>query len=118
MLFAYFRRIESQVIGDLVHLDFLRPSRLGSAVAALRTAGCLVGEDSNGFEAVVRQCVGRGLKDARVKGARHTVAAVGPAIQYRAMMHGGNGSILFVSRLRRHQNRMPAAMTIKDLFTR
>src|SRR5438093_13740546 len=99
LLLAHFRRIESQLIGDLVHLDFLGPSRLGGAVTALGTAGCLVGEDSNRFEAVVRQRVSRGLKNARVKSARNTVPAIGTAVQYRAMMHGGNRSVFFVPRL-------------------
>src|SRR5437016_394157 len=118
MMFAHFCRIESQLIGDLVHLDFLSPSGLGSAMPALGTAGCLVGKDSNGFETIVRQCVGRGLKDARIKSTRHTMSTVRSAVEYRPMMHGSNGSILFVSNFGRHQNGMTAAMTIKDLLTR
>ena len=118
MLLAHLRRIESQLIGDLVHLDFLGPTRLRSAVTPLRTARRLIGEDSNGLKPVVRQFVGRRLKDARVERARYTVAAVGAAVQNGAVVHGSDRTIFFVTRLRRHQHRMPAAMAVKDLLTR
>src|SRR4029453_12513483 len=98
-------------------LDLLCPTWLRSPVAAFRTAGRLVGEDSNGFKSVVRQCVRRWLKDARVERARHSMTTVGPAIQYGAMVHGGDGSILFISPLRGHQYGMTSAMAVKDLLT-
>src|SRR5207247_7343053 len=43
VLLAYLRRIEFQLIGDLVHLDFLDPTRLRSAVASLLTSGVRFG---------------------------------------------------------------------------
>src|SRR5215831_3659339 len=46
------------------------------------------------------------------------MTTVSPAIQYGAMVHGSDGSILLISRLRRHQNGVPSAMTIKDLLAR
>src|SRR5262245_62046494 len=46
------------------------------------------------------------------------MTAVCPAIQYGAMVHGGDGSILFIARLRGHHYGMPSAMAVKDLLTR
>src|SRR5207249_7121079 len=94
VLFAHLCRIESQVVGDPVHLDLLRPAGLRSSMTALRPAGRLIGEDSNGLKSVIRQLVGGRLKDARVERARHPMATVGAAIQYGAVVHGGNGSVL------------------------
>ena len=86
-------------------------------MTALRPTGGLIGKDSNGFKSVIRQFVGGRLQDARVERARHAMAAVGAAIQYGAVMHGGEGSVLLISRFRRHQYRMPSAMAVKDFFT-
>src|SRR5262249_31402896 len=118
VLLAHLCRVDPQVIGDLVQLDLLSPTRLRSPMAALRAARRLVGENSNGFKSVMRQGVCRRLKNDRVERARAPMTAIGPAIQYGPMVHGGDGSILFISRLRRHQYGMPSAMAVKNLFTR
>src|SRR5918992_567144 len=61
---AQLRRIHGELLGDLVELDLLPEARLRRAVAPLRAARRLVGEDARGIELVARQLVGDGLQRA------------------------------------------------------
>src|SRR5713226_4428639 len=74
-------RIDAQLVGDLVQLDFKRKARLRRAVPPLRAAGRLVGEKPNAFEFIGGKLVGHGLQRARIIDGRQPVAAVTAAIE-------------------------------------
>src|SRR5204862_162995 len=82
-------RIDAELLCDLVELDLLAEARLRRAVAALGTAGRLVGEHARRVELVARQLVGHRLQRARIESARDAVAAIAAAVDQRLQVHAG-----------------------------
>ena len=75
--------IDPERDGDLVELDLEPEARLRRAVAALGSAGRLVGEGPAAAETVARDVVGDGLQRAGVEGRGDAVAAVRAAVEER-----------------------------------
>ena len=115
---AQLRRVELQLLGDLVDVDFEGEARLRRTVAALGTARRLVGEGACALEAVAGNVVGHGLQRARVIGARYAVGAVAASVEQRAEMHARDRAVLLHARLHPHQRRVAAAVAVEDLFAR
>src|SRR4051812_29262268 len=83
---------------------------------AFRTAGRFIRKQACAFELVCRNVIGGGLQSAGVVSARHTVAAVGAAIENRLKMHSCDGAVLLQTKTRMHQDRMTAAVAIEHFF--
>ena len=115
---AQLRRVELELLGDLVELHFLAEARLRRAVAALGAAGRLVGEGAAGLELETRQLVGHRRQHAGVEGARRTVRAVAAAVEQRLQVHGGELAVLRDAGAHLHQHRVPAAVLVEHLFAR
>src|SRR5687768_11975850 len=98
MLAANLRRIERQLFGNLIELDFDRVSRLWCAMAALGATRRLVGEYAHALKLVTRHVVRDGLQRARVERARDAIAAICAAIQERLEMHSGNRAVFLDAR--------------------
>src|SRR6266850_5974115 len=84
---AHLCRIQSQLFGDLIEMYLQRVTRLRRAMAALRPARRFVGESAQALEFVTRHVIGDSLQSPGVEGARHSIAAIGPAIKERFEMH-------------------------------
>ena len=97
-------------------MDFERKPRLRRAVATLRTAGRLVGEEAHAFEAVSGDGVRRSLQGTRVVRARDAVAAVAATIEEALKLQGGNPTVACEPSLDLHQHRVAAAVRIEDLL--
>ena len=87
-------------------------------MAALRATWSFVREYSNRFKPVMRQLVGRWLKYPGIKGTGYAMAPIGSSIEDRAMVHSGDGAVLFEASLRLHQDGMPATMAVEDFLAR
>src|SRR6185436_9850168 len=81
MLAPDLNRIHSQLLGDLVELNFQRVAWLWRAVPALRTTRRLVCESSQSLKLVTRHFIRDGLQRARVERTRDTVAAVRTTVE-------------------------------------
>src|SRR5262249_36059288 len=114
MSLANLDRIDPELLGDLVHLSFNRKPRLGSAVAALWSAGRLVCEHTKSFEFVSRNIVSNRLKRAGVEGACDAVASVSAAIEKGPEVHRGYRAVVLYACLHPHQHRVPAAMAVEN----
>ncbi len=108
--------VDAQVAGDLVELDLEAEARLRRAVAPLRPAGGLVGEDPHSFEAVGRQLVGHRLQGAGVVGRGDAVAAVGAAVERRLQVLRGDRAVAPHAGAQPHQHRVAAAVAVEDLL--
>src|SRR2546421_7855083 len=113
---AQIRRVNLQLLGDLVELDFLAEARLRSAMSALGSAGRLVREGAAALIAIARNVIRGGLQCAGIKRACDSVRAVGATVDQRLEVHSGDGAVLFDAGFEFHQDRMAAARTIKYLF--
>src|SRR5256885_7111914 len=115
---AYLNRINSQLLGDLVEMDFQCVARLRRSMTALWTTRRLVGKRSQSLKLVARHVVSDGLKRASVEGAGNAVTSVCATVEERLKVHGGDRAVVLYTSLHPHQHRMPAAMTVKNFFTR
>src|SRR5256885_813559 len=114
----YLHRINSQLLGDLVEMDFQCVARLRRSVAALWTTRRLVCKRSQSLKLVARHVVSDRLERASVEGAGDAVTSVCAAIEERLKVHRGDRAVVLYACLHPHQHRMPAAMTVKNFFTR
>ena len=112
------RRIEFQFFGDFVELDFLAEARLRRAVAALGTAGRLVGKHPAGVELEARQLVGQRRQHAGVERARRAVGTVRAAVEQGLQVHAGQLAVLGHASAEFHQHRVPAAVQVEHFFAR
>ena len=115
---AQIGRIQLELFGDLVQLDFLAEARLRRAVAALGTAGRLVREHPAGIELEARQLVGERRQHAGVEGARRTVGAIGAAVEQGLQVHAGELAVLGHAGAEFHQHRMAAAVQVEHFLAR
>ncbi len=83
MLTANLNRVELQLFGNLVELNFQRKARLRRAVSALWTARRFVGEHAHALKFVARHVIRHRLQRAGVERARNAVASVSAAIEKR-----------------------------------
>ena len=118
---APLRRVDVERRAILSICTSRREARLRRAVAALGSAGRLVGEGAAAAEAVARDLVGDRLQRAGVEGRGHAVAAVGAAVEQRLQLLPDDFEPLFGfsnagSKL--HQHRVAAAVAVEDLFAR
>ena len=115
---AHRRRIEFQLFGDLVELNFQRVTRLRRSMSALWTARRLVGKRAQALKFVARHVIGDRLQRAGVERAGDAVAAISAAIEKRLEMHSGDRAVFLHAGLDVHQHRMAAAMAIENFFAR
>src|SRR5712692_1796717 len=116
MCSAHLCRIETQLFGDLVEMNFQRIARLGRAVPALWSARWLVCENTQSFEFVLRHFVSHRLQRAGVERARDAVTPISAAIKKRFEMHRDDRAVFLHSGLDVHQHRMATTMTIENFF--
>src|SRR5215471_423475 len=116
MLLAHPGRVLAKLFGNLIHLHFYRESGLWSAVAPLGAARRLVRKTANAFEFVSRDVIGHSLQSTGVKGAGDSIAAVRPAVEIRAEMHGCYRAVALDAGLDRHENGMAPPVAIEDFL--
>ena len=109
-------RVDADVVRDLFEMQLQRETGLGSAMAALRAARRLVGEDTAAFEAVGGDVVGHRLEGTCIKGRGHTIRAVGAAIERGLEMHRRDESVLRHAGPHPHQDGVSASVCVEDLF--
>src|SRR2546425_9729608 len=114
MRFAHLCRIQTQLFGDLVKVNFECVTRLRRAMPALGPAWRFVGEGAQTLEFVTRNIVSDRLQSSGVERARDSIAAIGPAIKKRFEMHRRDRAVFFDSGLNVHQNGMATTMTIEN----
>ena len=110
------RRVEPELVAELVDVALERVPRLRRAVAALGTAGRLVGEDPHALELVARDPVRHRLQSAGVVEAGHTVAAVGAAVEGGAEVHGRDRAVALQAGLDPHRHRVAPPVAVEDLL--
>ena len=115
---AQIGRIQPELFGDLVELDFLAEARLGRAVAALGTAGGLVRKHPAGLELEARQFISERRQHAGVERARRSVGTVAAAVEQSLQVHGGQLALLAHAGAEFHQYRVPAAVQVEHFFAR
>ena len=81
MLAAHLRRIEFQLFGDLVELNFQRITRLRRSVSALWTTRRFVCKRAQSLKLVTRHVISHRLQRAGVERARDAVTAVSAAVE-------------------------------------
>ena len=81
------RRVDADVLRELVEVDFECVARLRRAVAALGAAWRLVREHARALELVALHMIRDGLKGSGVVRAGHSVRAVGAAVEQRLEVH-------------------------------
>ena len=111
-------RIDLQLFRDFIELHFLAKARLHGTVSALRSTWRFIRERAAALESIARYMVSRGLQRASVKRAGHAVRAVRATIDQRLQMHGGDGAVFFHAGFEIHQDRVAAAMAVKNFFAR
>src|SRR4051812_44185583 len=114
---AYLRRIEIQLLGNFVEMNFQRVTRLRRAVTAFGPTRWFIGKDPGALEFISRDLIRDCLQRAGVEGTRHAVAAVCATIEKSLEVHSGNRAVVFHTGLNVHQNGVAATMTIENLFT-
>src|SRR5436309_3646933 len=114
MFQSHLCRIEFQLFGDLVQLNFEGEARLRRSVSTLRATWRLVGESAQAAKLVARDVVGDGLQRARVEGRSHAVRAVSAAVEKRLKVHRRDRAVFFDAGLDLHQHRMASAMTVEN----
>src|SRR6185436_5460935 len=115
---AHCRRIQLQLLGDLVQVNFQSITRLWCPVSSLRTTRRLVGKRAQPLKLITRHVIGDSLQGTGVERAGHPVTAVCPAIKIRLEMHPGDGAVILHSRLNVHQDWMASAVAIEDFLAR
>ena len=108
--------VEPELLGRLVELTLEREAGLRRAVPALGSTRRLVGEDARGLELVHGDLVGDRIDHARVEGGRDAVGAVRAAVEPRPEVTAGDVTLSREAGLDPHENGMPAAVRIEDLF--
>src|SRR4051812_16654348 len=99
-------------------MNFKRVSRLWRTVPALWATWWFIRENAHALEFITRHLIRNGLQGARVERARDAVTAIGAAVEKRFEVHARDGAVFSDAGLNVHQNGMPPAMTIEDLFAR
>src|SRR5688500_3712533 len=107
-------RIQIQLLGYLVEVNFQAITRLWRSMSSLRTARRPVCKHACDLELVTRHLVRHGLQRAGVERAGDPVTSVRAPIEERFEMHRRDGAIFLHARLNVHQHRMAAAMTIEN----
>src|SRR5262245_53744784 len=116
MFLAHLRRIEAEVFGYLIELDFERNTRLWCSMPALRPTRRLIGNGAHPAESIVRNQVGDRLQRAGIEGRRDSITAVRSAVEERLKVHGSDCAVSFHSGLDLHEHRMTPSMAIEDLL--
>src|SRR5689334_8914265 len=111
MLASNVNRIELQLFGDFVELDFEPVTRLRRAMPALWTTRRFVSEGANSLKLVARHVIRHGLQRAGVERARHAITAIRTTIEKRLKVHRRDRAVVLHPSLDAHQHRMAAAMT-------
>src|SRR6185503_9226873 len=106
MLAPDLNRIHSQLLGDLVEVNFERVTRLRRAVPALWTTRRLVRERTQTLKLVTRHVIRDGLQRAGVERARHAATAIRAAVEKRLEVHRGDRAVVLHAGLYFHQHRM------------
>src|SRR5713101_4502910 len=87
MCSAHLCRIQTQLFGNLVEMDFERVTRLRCAMPTLGSARRFVGESAQALEFVTRHVIRDRLQSPGVERTRDSIAAIGPAVKERFEMH-------------------------------
>src|SRR5467141_680019 len=85
-------------------------------MSALRSTGRFVREGAAALIAIARDVVRRGVQCAGVELAGNSIRAVRATVDQRLEVHSSNRAVLLDTGFEFHQDRMAAAMTIKNLF--
>ena len=87
-------------------------------MSALGSAGRFVREGAAALIAIARNVVRGGLQRAGVERAGNSVRAIRATVDQRLEMHSSNRAVLLDTGFEFHQDRMAAAVTIKNFFSR
>src|ERR1044072_9482336 len=118
MLTSHLRRIQIQLFSNFVEVNLKPISRLRRAVSALRTTGRFISEDARALEFVTRHFVRHRLQRAGVERARDAIASISAAVEKGLEVHSSDRTIFLDTGLDVHENGMPAAMAIENIFAR
>src|SRR5829696_7812474 len=110
MLAADLYRIDSQLLGNLVEVDFQSVPRLRCTMSALWTTRRLVCKRPQSLKLVARHFIRHGLQRPCVERAGDSVTPVCTTIQKRLKVHGRNRAVVFYPRLDSHQHWMAATV--------
>src|ERR1700732_3113297 len=91
-------------------------ARLRCAMASLGATRRLVREQPDSLESISRNGIGRRLEGAGVVGAGHAIAAVAPAVEEAAELHGGDAAIFRETGLDLHQHGMAPPVRVEDFL--
>ncbi len=111
-------RIERQLFGDLVEVNFERVTRLRCAVPAFWTTWRFVCEGAQPLKLITRHVISDCLQRARVERTRNAVTSVRTTIKIRLKMHSGDRAVVLHTGFDSHQHRMASAMAVKNFFAR
>src|SRR5215211_7066913 len=115
---ANLNRIDAQLFGDLVEMNFEGVTRLRRTVTAFWTTRRFVGESAQALKLVSRHVISHGLQRAGVERARHAVTTVRAAIEKRLKVHRGDRPVVLHARFDFHQDWMASAMAVEDFLAR
>src|SRR5258708_7753761 len=110
------RRVNLELFGDLVELDFLAETRLRSTMPALGPAGRLVRESAAALVKIAWDMIRGRLQRAGVERASNSVRAIRPAVNQCLKMHSGDRAIHLDAGLEFHQDGMATTVTIENFF--
>src|ERR1700754_1432603 len=111
-------RVELQLLGNLIELDFERIAWLRRAVSAFWATWRFVGERADALKLIARYVISNGLQRAGVERARDTITPISPAVEIRLKVHCGDRAVVLHAGFDFHQHGMPATMAIEDFFAR
>src|SRR6185369_9433739 len=118
MLTSNLYRIEFQLFGNLVEVNFQRITRLRCAMPAFWTTRRLVRESAHSLKLVTRHVISNGLQRPRVERTRNAVTPVRTTIEKRLKVHRSDRAVILHARFDSHQHRMASPMAVKNFFAR
>src|SRR5687767_6433799 len=110
MITTNLNRIETELLGNLVEVNFQTITRLRRSMSSLGTARWFVCEHARALKLVTRHLVRHRLQRAGVERAGDTVTSISTAIEKRFKVHRRDGAIFLHACLNVHQHRMTTAM--------
>src|SRR5215216_5484093 len=118
MIAADLDRIQSELLGDLVEMNFQRIARLRRAVPAFWTTWSLIRKSAQSLKLVTWHVISHSLQRSAVERAHHPITPVRATIEKRLKVHRSDRAVVLHTGFDFHQHRMPPAVTIKNFFTR
>src|SRR5215216_6461210 len=99
-------RVESELLGDLVEMNFHRIARLRRAMPAFWTTRRFIRKCPQPLEFVTRHVVGNGLQGPAVERAGNSVTPVRAAVEKRLKVHGSDRAVVLHAGFDFHQHWM------------